>query len=299
MHLLQCMRSAQKAPVQSWKPKRHVSCHSCHHCAGGVGGELLGPRWPSARHRLASAEGRGPDSLHVPAAMPQAAADLSRLPHWYWLASSCAYAAAIMATAIWQNEAATDMGKEDMVMMTMGNEHRVGRHVLCDSRIPQLSDLGCRRPVTRCDGWHLHCHRDVARLPGQLRGEHCALHHGRHHCGRHPVHGVRPLFLYYVAAKKLEDAARPGAKPPDPKEERKARLSIAALAVDGHRPSALAGGLASGGAEVAELPPDLLATGCSVGGGAWHQSESVRHLSARAAAKRLHVFVFLVTLSLT
>lgn len=108
-----------------------------------------------------------------------------------------------------------------------------------------------------------------------------------------------PLFLYYVAAKKLEDAARPGAKPPDPKEERKARLSIAALAVDGHRPSALAGGLASGGAEVAELPPDLLATGCSVGGGAWHQSESVRHLSARAAAKRLHVFVFLVTLSLT
>ena len=120
MHLLQCMRSAQKALVQSWKPKRHVSCHSCHHCAGGGGGELLGPRWPSARHQLAPLEGRGPDSLHVPAAMPQAAADLSRLPHWYWLASSCAYAAAIMATAIWQNEAATDMGKEDMVMMTMG-----------------------------------------------------------------------------------------------------------------------------------------------------------------------------------
>ena len=45
------------------------------------------------------------------------------------------------------------------------------------------------------------------------------------------------LFLYYVAAKKLEDAARPGAKPLDPKEERKARLSITALAIGlGRRP---------------------------------------------------------------
>ena len=211
-------------------------------------------------------------SMHL-RAMSQAAADPSREPHWYWLASSCMYAPAIMATAIWQNEAATAMGKEDTVMMTMGVVSGAMFFVTAVSPNFQTSVAG--------HVWHAvtagifiatgMSYVFRASFLEVVSGD--AVSTVRFIMAGIVAAGILSmvcglLFLYYVAAKKLEDAAKPGATPLDPKEERQARLSIAALAVVQMAIGlGLAGGLASGAAEVAELPPDLLATGCAVGGG--------------------------------